>query len=192
MDEDEDVEVLEDPVLTRKANKPRTASSKSPQNTSAEVHKREGMTKKWSLVVLKDRAAIIRPMSGISLRGDLLTSVVSWADYSDKSSVGVKVSNVKALVAWSMVLIEKAESSVHDLELNKRITQLEEVNAQRDGLLDKIDQLEEVAKTLKSENLSLKTNTEEVVKVGVEDFRSQFEFTSDYENLQAFFINYGA
>ncbi|KAL2553343.1 hypothetical protein Fot_06962 [Forsythia ovata] len=42
MDEDEDVEVLEVPVLTRKANKPRTVSSKSFQNTAAEIHKREG------------------------------------------------------------------------------------------------------------------------------------------------------
>ncbi|KAL2553342.1 hypothetical protein Fot_06961 [Forsythia ovata] len=89
----------------------------------------------------------------------------------------------------------KADLSTTECDVakfSKRITQLEKVNAQRDGLLDKIGQLEEVTKTLKSENLSLKVNTEEAVKVGVEDFRSQFEFTSNYENLQAFFINYGA
>ncbi|KAL2538373.1 hypothetical protein Fot_19764 [Forsythia ovata] len=76
--------------------------------------------------------------------------------------------------------------------LMERITQLEEANAQIEGLLDKICQLEEVVESLKSENLSLKANTEEAVKVGVENFRSQFEFTSDYENHQAFFVNFGA
>ncbi|KAL2549741.1 hypothetical protein Fot_11271 [Forsythia ovata] len=48
-----------------------------------------------------------------------------------------------------------------------RLGQLEEAIAQRDGLLDKIGQLEEVAESLMSENLSLKENTEEVVKAGV-------------------------
>ncbi|KAL2558981.1 hypothetical protein Fot_03720 [Forsythia ovata] len=74
----------------------------------------------------------------------------------------------------------------------ERITQPEEANAQRDGLLDKICQLEEVAESLRSENLGLKENTEEAVKAGVDNFRSQFEFTPDYENLQAFFVSYGA
>ncbi|KAL2502396.1 hypothetical protein Fot_36244 [Forsythia ovata] len=49
-------------------------------------------------------------------------------------------------------------------------------------------QLEELTESLRSKNLSHKANTEEVVKAGVENFRSQFEFTSDYENLQAFFV----
>ncbi|KAL2557644.1 hypothetical protein Fot_02383 [Forsythia ovata] len=74
----------------------------------------------------------------------------------------------------------------------EKITQLEEAIAQRDGLLDKICQLEEVAESLRSENLSLKVNTEEVVKAGVENFMSQFKFTQDYENFQAFFVNFGA
>ncbi|KAL2545192.1 hypothetical protein Fot_14425 [Forsythia ovata] len=74
----------------------------------------------------------------------------------------------------------------------EKITQLEEANAQRDGLLDKIGQLDEVAESLKSENLSLKEHTDDVVKAGVENFRSQFEFTPYYENLQAFFVNFGA
>ncbi|KAL2502395.1 hypothetical protein Fot_36243 [Forsythia ovata] len=42
MDEDEDVEVLEDPALSRKAKKPWTASSQSPQNTAAEAQERDG------------------------------------------------------------------------------------------------------------------------------------------------------
>ncbi|KAL2508735.1 hypothetical protein Fot_32382 [Forsythia ovata] len=42
VDEDEDVEVLKDQELTRKAKKPRTTSSKSTQNTAIEVHERNG------------------------------------------------------------------------------------------------------------------------------------------------------
>ncbi|KAL2508736.1 hypothetical protein Fot_32383 [Forsythia ovata] len=74
----------------------------------------------------------------------------------------------------------------------EKITQLEEANAQKEELLDKICQLEEVAESLRSGNLSLKENTEEAVKAVVENFRSQFDFTSNYENLQAFFVNFRA
>ncbi|KAL2538425.1 hypothetical protein Fot_19816 [Forsythia ovata] len=85
-----------------------------------------------------------------------------------------------------------SEANAQRESLMGRITQLEEANAQREGLLDKIFQLEDVAESLRSENLSLKANTDEAVKTGVENFRSQFEFTSDYENFQAFFVNCGA
>ncbi|KAL2529821.1 hypothetical protein Fot_22422 [Forsythia ovata] len=69
---------------------------------------------------------------------------------------------------------------------------LDEANAQREGLLDKIFQLKEVAESLRNENLNLKENTDEAVKVGVENFKSRFQFTSDYENLQDFFVNFEA
>ncbi|KAL2528828.1 hypothetical protein Fot_21429 [Forsythia ovata] len=42
-----------------------------------------------------------------------------WTNYSVKSSAGVKLSTVKALVAQSLVLIKETKSSVWDLELNK-------------------------------------------------------------------------
>ncbi|KAL2520854.1 hypothetical protein Fot_24777 [Forsythia ovata] len=82
--------------------------------------------------------------------------------------------------------------------LMERIAQLEEANAQRDRLMDKIAQLEETGETLRAEcydlngeNPSLKSGTDEVVKAEVEYFRSHFEFTPDYENLQIFFVNFG-
>ncbi|KAL2508980.1 hypothetical protein Fot_32627 [Forsythia ovata] len=85
-----------------------------------------------------------------------------------------------------------AEANAQRKILMGRITQLEQANAQRECLLDNIFQLEEVAESLRSENISLKANTDKAVKAGVENFRSQFEFTSDYENLYAFFVNFGA
>ncbi|KAL2478596.1 hypothetical protein Fot_47610 [Forsythia ovata] len=47
-----------------------------------------------------------------------------------------------------------------------------------------------MSESLSSENLSLKADTKKAVKAGVENFRSQFEFTLDYKNLQAFFVNF--
>ncbi|KAL2545361.1 hypothetical protein Fot_14594 [Forsythia ovata] len=41
-------------------------------------------------------------------------------------------------------------------------------------------------------NLELEQGTNEAVKAGVKNLKSQFEFTQDYENLQAFFVNFGA
>ncbi|KAL2558596.1 axoneme-associated protein [Forsythia ovata] len=80
-----------------------------------------------------------------------------------------------------------------------RITQLEEANAQRKRLMDKIAQLEKMVESLRAkcydlngENLSLKSETDEAVKAIVEDFRSHFEFTPNYENFQTFYINFGA
>ncbi|KAL2488996.1 Uncharacterized protein Fot_42288 [Forsythia ovata] len=72
----------------------------------------------------------------------------------------------------------------------ERITQLEEANVQREGLLDKFWQLKEVTESLISDNLSLKADTKEAVKVEVENFRSQFMFTAHYKNFQTFFVNF--
>ncbi|KAL2553916.1 uncharacterized protein Fot_07535 [Forsythia ovata] len=71
---------------------------------------------------------------------------------------------------------------------------LAEANAHRERLIDKIVQLEETVECydLKSENFNLKSETDEEVKARVENFKSQFKFTSDYENLQTFFVNFGA
>ncbi|KAL2508376.1 hypothetical protein Fot_32023 [Forsythia ovata] len=67
---------------------------------------------------------------------------------------------------------------------------LAEANSLRDGLVDKIAHLDKTVEnfkaecsSLKEENLKLEKGTEETVKVGVENFRNQFEFTSNYENL---------
>ncbi|KAL2520454.1 Uncharacterized protein Fot_24377 [Forsythia ovata] len=74
---------------------------------------------------------------------------------------------------------------------------LEEANNQRKGLVDKVAKFEDALDSLKVEcsalkeaNLKLEKGTEEMVKAGVENFRNQFEFTHDYENLQAFFVNF--
>ncbi|KAL2512864.1 hypothetical protein Adt_18464 [Abeliophyllum distichum] len=85
-----------------------------------------------------------------------------------------------------------AEANTQRHGLKDRIAQLEEANVEKKRLLEMIVQLEEVVESLRSENLSLKFETEEVMKVGVEDFRSHFKFTPDYEILQAFFVNFGA
>ncbi|KAL2529161.1 hypothetical protein Fot_21762 [Forsythia ovata] len=87
---------------------------------------------------------------------------------------------------------------------------LVDANVQHDALIDKIAQLEETAELLQAEGYELKGENQklrseidklegenlklklESVKAGVEEFRNQFEFTSNYENLQAFFVNFGA
>ncbi|KAL2525979.1 Uncharacterized protein Adt_11033 [Abeliophyllum distichum] len=143
-----------------------------------------------------------------------------WADYSVKSSDGVKLSTIKTLVARSLVLIEEAKSSGI---LNKSKREIRLLTDERDKLKtdlattesdvamfskmsDLANQAQEVtvqalaeANKLRSEideldgeNLKLKLETEEAVKVGVEEFKNQFEFTPYYENLQAFFVNFGA
>ncbi|KAL2549160.1 Uncharacterized protein Fot_10690 [Forsythia ovata] len=48
------------------------------------------------------------------------TLIEGWAAYSNKSSAEEKLNAAKALTAWSLVLIEEAEASISDLELNKR------------------------------------------------------------------------
>ncbi|KAL2501355.1 uncharacterized protein Fot_35203 [Forsythia ovata] len=90
--------------------------------------------------------------------------------------------------------LEAAESDV--TEFSKRsdlANQAQEItakalakaNAQRERLIDKIAQLDEATEQ--------QSETEvQSVKAGVEDFKNQFEFTLDYENLQAFFVNFGA
>ncbi|KAL2508767.1 hypothetical protein Fot_32414 [Forsythia ovata] len=67
---------------------------------------------------------------------------------------------------------------------------LEEVNKQKNGVVEKVAELENALDSLKSENSSLKEEnlrlergTEVAVKARVENFINQFEFTSDYENL---------
>ncbi|KAL2529456.1 hypothetical protein Fot_22057 [Forsythia ovata] len=140
--DDEDVEVLEDVALTRKAKKPWNASSKSPHNIFVEVRESEDNDKEnesrgsegpdcdYSAHIRKffegepsDISCEVYDMIHPHLQRALATVdsfwTRGWADYSEKSSAGVKLSAVKALVAWSLVLIEEVESSVQDLELNK-------------------------------------------------------------------------
>ncbi|KAL2551984.1 uncharacterized protein Fot_05603 [Forsythia ovata] len=160
-----------------------------------------------------------------------------WAAYSKKSSTEDKLNAAKTLTARSIVLIEEAEASVSDLELNKRnvatalqnaesimkdwdhykerVTWLQEglneVNKELRPLTDEMDKLKKdldavefdvvkffkrcdldyQAEEIKGENLSLKLGTEKAVKAGMEDFKSHFEFTPVYENLQTFFVNFG-
>ncbi|KAL2494755.1 uncharacterized protein Fot_38512 [Forsythia ovata] len=197
-----------------------------------------------------------------------------WVKYSDQSSANLKLSTAKAMVAWPFMLIEEAETEVHDMELTKKSSKtalqnadkiikdrdhfqdqvtwlqgslfklknelkilaedrdklrvdlassevdlaeflmkynhtnhaqevtakaLEDANSQRDGMVEKMAQLENAKELLKTECSSLKEknhklerNTEEKVKAGVENFLNHFEFTRDYENLQFFFVNFGA
>ncbi|KAL2558564.1 hypothetical protein Fot_03303 [Forsythia ovata] len=118
------------------------------------------------------------------LKTDLSAAECDVVEFLKRSDLANQVQEITAK--------DLEESNVQRTSLMERITQLEEANAQRERLLDKIYQLEEVAESLRSENLSLKANTEEAVKAEVEDFTSQFEFTSDYENLQTFFVNFRA
>ncbi|KAL2529664.1 hypothetical protein Fot_22265 [Forsythia ovata] len=118
------------------------------------------------------------------LKKDLEVAKSDVAEFSKRFDLANQTQEIMAKVL--------AEPNAQRESLMERITQLEEANAQREGLLDKIYQLEEVAESLRSENFSLKENIDEAVKAGVENFRSQFEFTSDYENLQAFFVNFRA
>ncbi|KAL2552478.1 hypothetical protein Fot_06097 [Forsythia ovata] len=92
---------------------------------------------------------------------------------------------------------ERLKADLASFEITTKV--LAEANTQRDGLVDKIAHLDETAESLrvecsdlKGENLKLNSETEEAVKAGVENFRNQFEFTTNYENLQAFFVNFGA
>ncbi|KAL2545329.1 hypothetical protein Fot_14562 [Forsythia ovata] len=118
------------------------------------------------------------------LKADLAAAESDVAEFSKKFDLANQAQEITTQAL--------AEANVQKKSLARRPTQLEEAIAQRDGLLDKIGQLKDVVESLRSENLSLKANTEEAVKVGVENFRSQLEFTSDYENLQTFFVNFGA
>ncbi|KAL2508782.1 putative abhydrolase domain-containing protein [Forsythia ovata] len=97
--------------------------------------------------------------------------------------------------------LQNAESNVG--EFSKRYDHAtraqEESNAQKKGLVDKVaelknslDSLKAENSSLKDENLKLEKSTDEEVKAGIENFINQFEFTQDYENLQAFFVNFGA
>ncbi|KAL2555528.1 Uncharacterized protein Fot_00267 [Forsythia ovata] len=293
--DEDNLEILKEEGLSRKATKPRTASSKSPQNQSMEgvgtsnvqgeanLPSQEGEMPDHFFHVKKSlerRPCDISPKVLGMLPNHLqrATATVdsfwtdSWAAYSAKSSVEAKLIAAKALAARSMVLIEEAEVSVRDLELNKRnvalrnvekmikdldyfkelsswlqvslkeskkelrvvtdqrdklkedlqnaefdvaefskrydnaaqsqlVTSkaLEEVNDHKRGLIEKVAELENALDSLKVENsglkeekLGLERNTEDAVKAGVENFRNQFEFTQDYENLQAFFVNFGA
>ncbi|KAL2493675.1 hypothetical protein Fot_37432 [Forsythia ovata] len=121
MGDDEDMEILEELMLTRKAKKPRTASSKSSQNLAA--------------------------CAGEGMEGD--------KEMEPKNSEGPDYNQLG-----------------NDLRSENQKLRLE------------VDELG-------GENLKLKSETEEV-KAGVEEFINQFEFTSDYENLQDFFVNFGA
>ncbi|KAL2502631.1 Uncharacterized protein Fot_36479 [Forsythia ovata] len=67
----------------------------------------------------------------------------------------------------------------------------EETGQQGAELENALDSLKTECSSLKEVNLKLEKGTEETVKAGVEIFRNQFEFTQDYENLQAFFVNFG-
>ncbi|KAL2493711.1 hypothetical protein Fot_37468 [Forsythia ovata] len=111
MGDEEDMEILEESMLTRKAKKPRTASSKSSQNLVADASESvEGdkeMEPKNSEGPDYNQLVHIRKI----LEGEP-------SNINPESSTGVKLSTFKALVARSLVLIEEAESSVRDVELN--------------------------------------------------------------------------
>ncbi|KAL2529696.1 hypothetical protein Fot_22297 [Forsythia ovata] len=136
--------------------------------------------------VLNESKNDLKPLTGErdKLKKDLEVAKSDVAEFSKRFDLANQTQEIMAKVL--------AEANAQRESLMEMITQLEEANAQREGLLDKIYQLEEVAESLRSENFSLKENTDEAVKAGVENFRSQFEFTSDYENLQAFFVNFRA
>ncbi|KAL2557825.1 Uncharacterized protein Fot_02564 [Forsythia ovata] len=77
------------------------------------------------------------------------------------------------MAARSLMLIEDVEIEIAQLE-------------------KAVENLKIECSGLKEANLKLDEGTEEVVKAGVEIFRNQFDFTSDYENIQSFFVNFGS
>ncbi|KAL2493883.1 hypothetical protein Fot_37640 [Forsythia ovata] len=142
MGDEEDMEILKESMLTRKAKKPQTTSSKSSQNLAVEVGESAEGDKEiepqiskgpdykqlvHSRKILEGEPSDINPevfdMIPPHLQWTLTTVDLfwthGWADYSIKSSARVKLSALKALVARSLVLIEEAKFSVQDLELNK-------------------------------------------------------------------------
>ncbi|KAL2559967.1 putative abhydrolase domain-containing protein [Forsythia ovata] len=140
-----------------------------------------------------------------------------WAAYSTQAFSEQKLAASKALATWSMMLVEEAKlkadlqnTEFNVAEFSKRYDHttraqelttkaLEKSNAQKKGLVDKVEELENALdyhkaenSGLKEERLQLERRTKEAVKVGVENFRNQFEFTQNYKNIQAFFVNFGA
>ncbi|KAL2553746.1 hypothetical protein Fot_07365 [Forsythia ovata] len=83
-----------------------------------------------------------------------------------------------------------AEDNAQKESLMGRTTQLEKANAQRDGLLDKIGQLKEVAESLRSENLSLKANTEDALKAGGRQVLTEVKELYPNLDLSTIKVNY--
>ncbi|KAL2494044.1 Uncharacterized protein Fot_37801 [Forsythia ovata] len=66
---------------------------------------------------------------------------------------------------------------------------LEQANSQKKGLVDKIAELQNDAHALKAEysslkkNISLEYSIEEVVKARMENFKNQFDYIQNHDNL---------
>ncbi|KAL2502282.1 hypothetical protein Fot_36130 [Forsythia ovata] len=140
----------------------------------------------WLHGALNESKKDLKPLTDErdKLKKDLEAVESDMAEFSNRFDLANQAQKITAKAL--------AEANAQMESLTGRITQLEEANAQRERLLDNIFHLEEVAESLRSENLILKTNTEEAVKVEVENFRSRFKFTLNYKNLQAFFVYFGA
>ncbi|KAL2494394.1 AH/BAR domain superfamily [Forsythia ovata] len=133
---------------------------------------------------------------------------------SYNSSAEAKLNAVKALAAQSLVLIEEVEEwdklkadlqtvesdvvkffkryeqAIRALELTAKA--LEEATEQKNRLIEKVAELENAMDSLKVENSQLDEENLKLERSTEEAMKDRFEFTPDYENLQSFFVNYGA
>ncbi|KAL2515685.1 hypothetical protein Fot_29656 [Forsythia ovata] len=147
--DEEDVEVLEETALTRKAKRPRTASSKSLQNLATEV----------------DKSTEIAQGSEEPNYNHLvhIRKIIEWRPSNMDPEVFNMIPPHLQRTLTTEVLIDK-------------IAQLEEtaecLGVERYDLKGENLNLSSEIDELKGENLKLKSETEEAVKAGVEDFRN--------------------
>ncbi|KAL2553956.1 hypothetical protein Fot_07575 [Forsythia ovata] len=130
------------------------------------------------------KALIVRSMVFIEEveASDLETTEFDVAEFSKRFDLANQAHEIttKAL----------AEDNAQKESLMGRTTQLEKANAQRDGLLDKIGQLKEVAESLRSENLSLKANTEDALKAGGRQVLTEVKELYPNLDLSTIKVNY--
>ncbi|KAL2508697.1 hypothetical protein Fot_32344 [Forsythia ovata] len=146
LEDEEDIEVLEEDGLARRAMKSKITSSKSSQNLSVEVAgpseafehdglsvpEEDGVEKLRHIKNVFDGRTAKITLAILSMLSDHLAKVAttvdsfwteSWVEYSVQSFLGLKLIAAKALATWSMLLIEEVETIIQDLELTKRSTE---------------------------------------------------------------------
>ncbi|KAL2552042.1 hypothetical protein Fot_05661 [Forsythia ovata] len=140
--DEDDLEILEEEGLSKKARKPRTASSRSSQNLAAQrdeipvieeeeeevaeteegydhsVHIKKIFQSQTSKVSAEALGLLPTHLRRATTTIDFFWTE-SWVAYSEKSFAEDKLKATKVLTTQSLVLIEEAEISVSDLELKK-------------------------------------------------------------------------
>ncbi|KAL2538372.1 hypothetical protein Fot_19763 [Forsythia ovata] len=141
--DDEDVEVLEDVAFTRKAKKPRTAYSKSPQNIDAEVRESEVGDKKVESRSSEgldcDHSAHMKKF----FERKLLISVTSVQDLElNKTSVDTALRNVENIIKdWDRLQerVTWLQRALHESKKEMRLLTKENDKLKADLLTAKCD-----------------------------------------------------